>query len=316
MIQRAHFASLTGSPLWGLSVEEVIQDWTSRGWEKTGEGRPDTPYGKGPYVYYFHTQSGRDILWIPSYGGIYNEDWELHDTSEKVFWIMWKSGVKVFLVGGTSGITDFREGEEAILPGDLVIPWSFRTSARHRGLPKTEFETFWPQVDVTMENPFCPDLSAILAKEAQKYVGEQGIRKVQTPDKVRVALVIPDSITFESDYDILMWRALNKMISELQPELPPVVTLHGDCINPVLARRLQMHEVYYHLVANYAQGLGNHDITATLYPLYLERFPKIALGLEYELLNEKLYIPDGNICNCKSGVHVAPSIFSKAMTGE
>lgn len=308
-----HFASITGSPLWGKSVEHVRAAWTGMGGTVKDELRPQTPYGVGPLVVHFQSQAGRDILWIPSYGTVAGEDFTADYCQEKLFWILWQAGVKVLLVGGTSGITDWREPEQAIQPGDLVLPWSFRTSPTHRGLPSTEYESFWPRLDVTMGQPFCPETAAIILKLARRYVGEGGIRKIHTPRDTRVALVIPDGITFESDFDILMWQAMARQISQSQPDLPPIATLHGDCINPLLARALGIHLSYYHMVANFAQGLGNKEIVETLYPLYLKNFAAVALPLEWEFLTT-VDLPDGTNCSCVAGVHVAPKVFTEAMT--
>jgi purine nucleoside phosphorylase len=309
----AEFASLTGSPFWGMSVQDVSNRWVSWGWKLLGESYPETPYGEGPLTLHFETRNGRSVIWIPSYGAKIGEDWLVDQTEHKVFWVMWQAGVKVFIVGGTSGITDFRDQDEAILPGDMVLPWSFDTSPHMRGLPGTPYQTFWPEVDVTLEDPFCTQLRDVIYTEASHYLGENGIRKIHTPKTTRVGLVVPQSITYETDFEIRRWRALNKLMSDMEPNKPPIVTLHGDCVNPILARRLGMHEAYYHLVANWAQGLGNKNIVATLYPLYVETFHRVAIPMEFSLL-ENMPIPDGTACNCVRGTHTAPEVFTKAMS--
>lgn len=308
---KAQFASLTGSPFWGKSLQEVVDIWTQKGWKLISNSRPVTIYGPGPLTYLFETKSGRQILWIPGYGSDIGEDWKGRMTQEKLFWVLREAGVKVLLVGGTSGICDFRTDDNAIRPGDMVLPWSFRTSPDHRGLPKTDLEMFWPKLDVTLGEPFCTELSSVVYGQAEKYIGN-GIRRIYTPKDARVALVVPDGITYESNYDIRMWRAINKLISDLEPDEPPVVTLHGDCINPPLARAMGIHLVYYHLVANYAQGLGK-GIVDTLYPLYLREFPSVAIELEWDLLDHLLNVPDGGNCSCVTGTHIAPEVFNQAV---
>lgn len=316
---KAAFASLTGSPLWGLTVDDVIAAALERGWTLHGNRRVPTPYGLGPLVSHFTTADGRNVIWIPSYGGVRGEDSALYHHDHKTFWILWQAGVRVLLIGGTSGIADWRHGDadlsvRAIRPGDVVLPWSFRTKAGHGGLPGTPYETFWPDHDVLLDDPFCPDLARPLRQKFQEYVERGAIRRVHTPADVRVALVLPDAPTFETDFDILMWLSISKMASALQPDRPPIATLHGDCVNPVLARHLGIHMVYYHMVSNYAQGLGvNHDIAGTLYDLYLHTFPPIALDVEFSLL-ESLAVPGGGDCRCVSDVHEAPLVFRHAMT--
>lgn len=311
---KAAFASITGSPLWGLTVQDVLAAAQARGWTLHSSQRLPTPYGLGPLVNHLTTAAGRDILWIPSYGGVRGEDGARHQHGHKTFWILWQAGVQVLLIGGTSGVADWRHSEEAIRPGDVVLPWSFRTKPGHGGLPGTPYETFWPDHDVLLDDPFCPDLARRLHQRFQDYVERGSIRRVHTPADVRVALVVPDAPTFESDFDILMWLSISKMASDLQPERPPIATLHGDCVNPVLARHLGIHVMYYHMVSNYAQGLGvDHDIAGTLYDLYLHTFPPIALDVEFSLL-ESAAIPGGGECRCVSDVHEAPHVFRYAMT--
>lgn len=311
---KADFATVTGSPLWGMAIADVIAAAQARGWRHHGGDRYATPYGPSPLVHHFTTPTGRPVIWIPSYGMVRGEDEILHHHDSKTFWVLWQAGVKVMIVGGTSGIADWRQGEETVQPGDVVLPWSFRTKPGHRGLPGTPFETFWPDHDVLLDEPFCPDLRQHLVTKFTPHVDAGRVRRLHTPEQVRVALVIPDAPTFESDFDILMWTAITRMASELQPKRPPLVTLHGDCVNPVLSRHLGIHVMYYHLVANYAQGLQpDHDIAETLYQLYLDTFPAVALDVEFSLL-EEVTLPDGAHCQCRKGVHEAPKVFRAAMT--
>ncbi|MCB0113182.1 MAG: hypothetical protein KDD84_03820 [Caldilineaceae bacterium] len=311
---RAAFASITGSPLWGLTMDEVIDAARARGWTFHGGQRQPTPYGLGPLVNHFATPDGRDVLWIPSYGMVLGEDWDVRGNFDKLFWVLWQAGVKVLIIGGTSGIADWRRDDDAIHPGDIVLPWSFRTKTTQRGLPFTPHETFWPKHDLLLDEPFCRDGSAFLAEQFGRHVNAGTIRRVHTPVDARVALVMPDSLTFETDYDILMWLAINKMSSDLTPDQPPVATLHGDCINPILARSLGIHVLYYHMVSNYAQGLARgHEIADTIYDLYIRAFPQVALDVELTTLST-YPLPADDACRCVSSVHLAPEVFSKAMT--
>ncbi|MCK4417940.1 MAG: hypothetical protein KAV99_07205, partial [Candidatus Latescibacteria bacterium] len=307
---RADIATLTGSPLWGKTIGQVMNFLMGQGFCHRGAERLPTPYGLGPLVQHFESPSGRSVIRIPSYGGVKGEDWQLRNTAWKVFWLLWKAGVKVLIVGGTSGTADWRDREDSVWPGDFVLPWSFRTSPHHRGLPGTPYETSWPRYDLLLNSPFCPELAGILARKVRAEYCPKPFRRVHTPEEVRIALVVPDGITFETTFDILMWVSIAKRISrELQPELPPVVTLHGDCINPVLARLLGIHMLYYHLPSNWAQGLHpEKGITETLYPLYTEVFPEVVLQLEAWML-ENLPIPSGEDCCCISDLRKAPDIF-------
>lgn len=312
---KADIATLTGSPLWGKSVGQVTDWMIGQGFCHRGTERYPTPYGLGPDVQHFETPLGRSIIRIPSYGGVMGKDWNLHRMTEKVFWILWQAGVKILIIGGTSGTADWRDGDEAIQPGDFVLPWSFRTSACHRGLPGTPHETSWPRHDLLLNDPFCRALVPAVARRVRAKYCPEPFRRVHTPEDTRAVLIVPDGITFETSYDILMWVAINQRISEvLQPKQPPVVSLHGDCVNPVLARLLGIHVLYYHLPSNWAQGLHPEiGITKTLYHLYVNVYPEAILELEAWML-ENLPVPTDENCSCVRDLHHAPEVFAKAMT--
>ncbi|MEZ4709430.1 MAG: hypothetical protein R3A44_19630 [Caldilineaceae bacterium] len=316
---RADFATLTGSPIWGYSVDEIIERAKARGWRHRSSERLPTPYGPSPLVNHFTTPGGRDVIWIPSYGEVVGEDSLYHLNFEKTFWVLWQAGVKVMLVGGTSGIADWRglnavTRGDAILPGDVVLPWSFHTRPVHRGLPGTEFESMWSKCHLLLGDPFCPDGQATLAAKFAPFVEQGQIRRVRTPADTRAALVVPDSITFETEFDIVHWLTVGKTASELQPDLPPVATVHGDCLNPILARYLGIHVLYYHLISNYAQGLVAQEETARdIHHLYTKVFPEIALAVEFDIL-ENAPVPTGENCKCTSSLHKAPPVFSQALT--
>ena len=122
---KADFATFTGSPLWGYGVDGVVERAEAKGWRVERQERLATPYGLSPLVVHFVTGGGRDVLWIPSYGEVVGEDSLYHLNFEKSFWVLWQAGVKVMLVGGTSGIADWRQGEEAIIPGDVCAAVEF-----------------------------------------------------------------------------------------------------------------------------------------------------------------------------------------------
>ena len=310
----ADFASFTGSPLWGYGVDGVIERAEAKGWRVERRERLNTPYGLSPLVVHFVAPSGRDVIWIPSYGEVVGEDSLFHLNFKKCFWVLWKAGVKVMLVGGTSGIADWRQGDVAIRPGDVVLPWSFYTRPVHRGLPGTQFESMWSKCHFLLGQPFCPLLQTKMEARLTPFAKNGQIRGVRTPADTRVALVVPDSIAFETDFDILHWMSTAKTASDLQPDRPPIATLHGDCQNPLLARYLGIHVLYYNMVSNYAQGLeAEHDIRGTMLHLYTKTFPEIALTLELELL-AGLEVPDGDGCLCTSSMTIAPPVFSQTLT--
>ena len=103
---------------------------------------------------------GREFLRIPTYGQVVDEDPLLRASEWKTFWILWQAGVRVLLVGGTSGSCDWRRtaaDEDAVRPGDLVLPRSYLArDTMPTGLPGTELEFCLPRQVAIMDDPFCP----------------------------------------------------------------------------------------------------------------------------------------------------------------
>ncbi len=309
----AEFATLTGSPLWGWSISEITQRTEAFGWTLLDESRPETPYGLGPLVQSYRTRNGRTIIRVPTYGWTANKDWWQHRDNERTWWVLWQAGVRVLLVGGTCGVADWRIGEDRVLPGDVVLPWSFETHLlEHRGLPGTPHEAPWPEYDLLLNEPFCPELRAMLVTELAPFVELGKIRKLHTPADVRAALVAPATITYETDYDIETRMALSYVMSQRRPDKPPWITLHGDCINPILARSLGIHLAYYQCVSNFAQGTSDESITQSVYELYTQVLPDVALNMECSFL-ERSRIPTGDACACGTSKVLAPPAFSQSM---
>jgi len=286
---KATMASITGSPFWPFSHEEVIGKIQENGWALEHDDRVDTPYGKGPRVLQF-SRKDRKLLWIPDYGWTLGQDDRLRMHQEILFWILWKAGVKIMVAGGNSGSSDWRTGDEAVRPGDMVFPWSFKTRSWYRGLPGTKYETVWGNpalrrgeiIQPFMGEPFSARLASEFYKLAAPYEEKGPVRKIHTPKSLRIALIHPESITFETNFDVLYWQTIARSISENQPDKPPVIPIHGDCINPILATFLEIEMLYYHIVSNVAQGLpAKADISEEKDKLiYARDFGEMALDLE------------------------------------
>jgi|GEM_PF-1092147 len=311
---KAEFASITGSPLWGMSVGTVIETIGQHGWTLQSSKRIPTPYGLGPLVSHFITPSGRDILWIPTYGAIVGERMFSPTTTRKLFWILWQAGVKVLLVGGTSGTNDWRDptDKQTVRPGDFVIPWSFYPSRDMLGtLPGTELATgFVPKIAL-LNDPFCLSLNRQLAEKARAELVPEPFRTVHTPDMVKVSILHPTMSTFETHFETLTWRVMTKLISE--HENFPHVVIAGDCVSPVLARKTGIHMGYYHLPSNWVAGHPGTTIalTKSLDDLYLNVLPKVCLKMELELL-ESVTIPED--CTCASNLVERPHVYLEALT--
>lgn len=309
----AEFASITGSPLWGLSSEQVVKDRLGRGWKLNFSERVQTPYGLGPQVNHFTTGTGRDVIWIPSYGAIRGESFnDPHKLQHMLFWILWKAGVKVMIVGGTHGTNDWRglSTEDSIRPGDVALPWSYYRNENTAGfLPGTGIGGVLPNL-ARQKDVFCTELSVWLADELEKL---NFFRKVHRPKDVRVILRSPLGGTFESEGETLIWRHNMRTISEREGR--PYVVLHGDSISPILCRHLGIHLAYYVLPVNWAEGHEatdpSQDLPQILDELYVRRLPQTMLNFEATALEK---IPMPTLCPCEKLLEHRPPVYETALS--
>jgi len=308
---KAPVADICGSVLWGLRVDQVNGDRKQRGWGLTFSERVSTPYGLGPLVNHYKLPRGREAIWIPSYGAIRGEDLDPSDVQHRLFWILMQAGVKVLFVGGTSGTNDWRglSTEESIRPGDFVLPWSFYRGPNMAGtLPDTGIGGVLPNL-AQMASPFCPTLSDWLANYAEQ-TGH--FRRVHRPKDVRVILRSPTGGTFESEGETAAWRVLTKVMSETDNLV--YAMLHGDCVSPILCRHLGIHEAYFHIAVNWAEGhpATSTDLTETLDQIYVHDLPQIMLDFG-ALVLETIPIP-GPECPCITLLKKRPDVYQDAMT--
>jgi hypothetical protein len=270
---KALLASVTESPFWALSPQDFIAMVESRGWKLIHRVRSPTPYGLGPDTLEFTTANGKKVIYVRDFGRIPGGEYRQRQLDERLFWILWKAGVKFLVIGTHFGSADWRKGPEAIVPGDLVFPWSFESKSWFTGLPGTPYETVWnnPLVTRTRElpwpyfgTPFSPAMAASFRSLAEPECQAGRIGKIVTPEQTRAVLVVTESISFQSNFDVYTRQAIAKSISEMQPDRPPVVTLHGSMVNPVLAKFLGIEILPYQVISNPAQGVvqdisGSHD---------------------------------------------------------
>ena len=302
---RAAAATLGGSPTWGLG-DRFHELAATLGHARLGVTRPRTPYGPGPQVEHYRTPSGREFLRIPTYGQVAEEDPVLHASEWKAFWILWQAGVRVLLVGGTSGSCDWRRAAAdaaAVRPGDLVLPSSYLTrDAMPTGLPGTELEYCLPRRVAIMDEPFCPPLTAALQAEAGRLPGFR-FRRIHAPEAGVVLNRWLAGNGFES-------RAMCREL-ELYGRLTGQPVITGDCVSPVLARVCGMHLVYYHVVANWGTGLEAEDPTVALDRLYVETLPAVAAALELGFLDGAAE-PAG--CRCRTLLRERPAAYVRALS--
>ena len=302
---RASVATLGGSPTWGLG-DRFHEYAAELGHTRLGVHRPNTPYGRGPQVEHYRGPSGRELLRIPTYGQVVNEDPLLHASEWKTFWILWKAGVRALLVGGTSGSCDWRrspDDADAVRPGDLVLPFSYLPrDTMPTGLPGTELEFCLTRQVAIMDDPFCPPLSAEVFEEAGNLPDFQ-FRRIHTrTDEVVLNRWLPGN-GFESLATSRMLEAYGRQTGM------PVIT--GDCVSPVLARVCGMHLVYYHIVSNWATGLTPDDPTVVLDEMYTRMIPHAAARLELNLL-DRLREPDA--CRCRALLRPRPAAYTLALS--
>jgi purine nucleoside phosphorylase len=298
-------ATLGGSPTWGLG--DAFHELAARhGHVRLAVARPPTPYGPGPLVEHYRTPGGREFLRIPTYGQVAGEDPLLHGSEWKTFWILWRAGVRLLLVGGTSGSCDWRRGTadaDAVRPGDLVLPQSYLTrDAMPTGLPGTELEYCLPERVAIMDDPFCPPLGERLREAAGRLPGFR-FRRVHGPE---AGVVLNRWLAGNGFESLAMSREL-----EAFGRLTGMPVITGDCVSPVLARVCGMHLLYYHVVANWATGLEPEDPTISLDRLYMETLPAVAAALELDLL-DRLVEPAG--CRCQALLRERPPAYVRALS--
>ncbi len=302
---RATIATLGGSPTWGLG-DRFHELAAEQGHIRLGVHRPRTPYGLGPQVEHYRAPTGREFLRIPTYGQVIDEDPLLRASEWKTFWILWRAGVRILLVGGTSGSCDWRRGagdEDAVRPGDFVLPRSYLPrDTMPTGLPGTELEFCLARQVAIMDDPFCPTLAQAIRDAAHGVPGFR-FRRVHGPEKNVVLNRWLAGNGFES---LATCREL-----EVFGRLTGMPVITGDCVSPVLARVCGMHLGYYHVVANWGTGLEAEDPTITLDRLYLETLPRVAATLELALLAS---VPEPTACRCRALLRPRPPEYARALS--
>jgi purine nucleoside phosphorylase len=302
---RAALATLGGSPTWGLG-DRFHEVAAGLGHERLGVHRPATPYGPGPQVEQYRGPSGQEYLRIPTYGQVVNEDPLLWASEWKMFWILWRAGVTILLVGGTSGSCDWRRGaadEEAVRPGDLILPASYLPrDTMPTGLPGTELEFCLTRQVAIMDDPFCPPLASELRREAER-LPDATFRRIHGPESGVVLNRWLAGNGFES-------LATSRLLEVQGRQLGmPIIT--GDCVSPVLARVCGMHLLYYHVVSNWATGLEPDDPTITLDEMYTKTLPTVAATLELNLLDR---LAEPTSCRCRVLLRQRPADYTLALS--
>ncbi len=297
----AAIATISGSPLWGLG-DRFPTFAEERGSTLLGMHRPPTPYGPGPRLEHYQSPTGRHFLRIPSYGMVAGEDWILREAEHKVFWLLWQAGVRVLIVGGTSGTCDWRDGDDAVQPGDMVLPWSFMSlDAPPAGLPGTVLESTLAERVPLMDEPFCPSLARAWADELARLPSSP-FRRVHGHE-ARVILNRWHYGAFESAGQAMLLRYFGQSVGS------PIIT--GDCVSPPLARVCGMHMLYYHVPSNWAEGLRPQHLTSTLDKLYVETLPKVIGELELRLLAR---LDEPADCQCRALLRSRPAEYRLALS--
>jgi hypothetical protein len=251
---------------------------------------------------HYRAGNSREFVRIPSYGMVVGEDWLERRAEWKMFWLLWQAGVRVLIVGGTSGTCDWRDGDDAVLPGDMVLPWSYLSlDAMPTGLPGTELESLLAERVPLMADPFCPVLARQWEDEIQR-TERSPFRKVHG-QAAHVLLNRWQYGAFESVGQSMLLRHLGQSVG------CPVIT--GDCVSPPLARVCGMHVLYYHVPSNWAEGLRPQHLTSALDRMYLETLPTVVGELELRLLAR---LEEPRDCRCRELLRERPAEYRLALS--
>ena len=294
-------ATISGSPLWGLG-DRFGAFAQERGCRLLSTYRPPTPYGLGPQLEHYETPNGRPFLRVPSYGMVAGEDWLERRAEWKTFWLLWQARVRVLIVGGTSGTCDWRDTEDAVRPGDMVLPWSYISlDAPPAGLPGTELESVLVERVPLMAEPFCPSLATAFCAEVAARKPAP-FRRIHGQD-AKVIINRWHYGAFESVGQAMLLRHFGQSVGS------PVIT--GDCVSPPLARVCGMHMLYYHIPSNWAEGLRPQDLTWTLDRMYIEQLPTVVGELELAML---AHVEEPTDCRCRELLRPRPPEYRLALS--
>ena len=82
----SQLATITGSPFWPFSFDQVIGKMKEKGWVLKSDQPVKTPYGHYHRVLQFMTSNQRKVLWIPNYGWTLGQDDRIRYHQEGLFW--------------------------------------------------------------------------------------------------------------------------------------------------------------------------------------------------------------------------------------
>jgi len=256
------FATLSGSPLWGISEEYADMAATKQHqlYQEFHYGRFATPFGPScrieKYCCFVDKDEGapdqerekRYYLRFPTYGQTFNS--EPINSELTLFYLLLKAKVKVLLVGGTSGSC-----YHTVQPGDICMPSTYLpTDNMPRGLPGTEYEFNVGEKVCVMKHPFCTNL----AEEVERIVETEmdpklraKLGKFHSQDEKVILNRWVWGNGFESEAETCKLQLFCDQMYKLG-RAGGLIT--GDCVSPVLARSLGICMVYYHLPSNFSTG--------------------------------------------------------------
>ncbi|MCL5108905.1 MAG: hypothetical protein M1401_08605 [Chloroflexi bacterium] len=274
---------IRGSGTWGIRFPEDAQE---PGVEVLFEGMIETPYPRGAayerrlsprfQVLRLVDEDGRErqAISIASHGWQPGEDpVEESAATYKVFWLLWKAGVKWVIGGGTCGSLN-----NALLAGDLVIHHDFvdATKARVVGLPGTELNFPRFTVLLRMRQAICPDVAAVLEQEGR---------------------ALPFARVYGYDRQLIHYCTEGPWF-ETPAEVRDLRARGGDTVGQSLAmeahmaRACGMHIAFCHYVVNPAEGLLDKD-----WPLDLTHEQLAVAMARLKLRALKRLAVDGD-CDC------------------
>jgi len=167
-----------------------------------------------------------------------------------------------------------------------------------------------------MGDTYCTVLGEEIARRIEAQLIPRPLRRVHRPSDVHTVVICPvgAGMSWETAAEIEIWRLQCQVLSQYS-DVPLVPLFGGAGIDPVLARKLGMHTVLYHVCTDYSEGTPEattaDGVVAHIDRLYLTDLPPVIVDLEAPFIDQ-LRVPTD--CTCDVHLRERPRQYLEGMT--